>query len=280
MSGAPHRVTDGLKNMQPIRIVALGGICLAMVGTWYAVSQYMSAQQQPKAVVQQKDSGPKIELVEVLIANTDIPMGNALAEADVRWQQWPSGAVMGQFVLKRGNNDKREILGTLARASFVAGEPIVKSKLATPGQGFLSSILPAGMRAISLEISAENGAGGFILPNDRVDLLLTRRETLPGATVSFISETVMTNIRVLAIDQRVQEQNGQKAVVGRTATLELTPEQAETLAVSRQMGSISLALRSLADMNKLEGETAPEQQEAKRSTTVVKYGVSSQVTGR
>ena len=105
------------------------------------------------------------------------------------------------------------------------------------------------MRAVSTEISPETGAGGFILPNDRVDVILTRRdreaEKAAGVEVH-TSETILRNMRVLAIDQTVEEKNGQRVVVGKTATLELAPRQAETLALSRQLGTLSLALRSLA----------------------------------
>ena len=117
----------------------------------------------------------------------------------------------------------------------------------------MAAILPAGMRAVSTEISPETGAGGFILPNDHVDVLLSRRdkeaEKAAGVDVH-VSETILTNIRVLAIDQTVEEKNGQRVVVGKTATLELAPRQAETLGRARQMGTLSLALRSLVDFDK------------------------------
>ena len=121
----------------------------------------------------------------------------------------------------------------------------------------MAAILPAGMRAISTEISPETGAGGFILPNDHVDVILSRRdkeaEKAAGVEVH-TSETILTNVRVLAIDQTVEEKNGQRVVVGKTATLELTPQQAETLARAQQMGTLSLALRSLADFRAIEGQ--------------------------
>ena len=118
------------------------------------------------------------------------------------------------------------------------------------GSGFLAAVLPKGMRAVSMEVSAESGAGGFILPDDHVDIMLTRHdkaaEKLSGVE-KIVSETILRNVRVLAIDQAVEEKAGQKVVVGKTATLELTPDQAETLALSRQHGTLSLALRSLVD---------------------------------
>jgi pilus assembly protein CpaB len=130
------------------------------------------------------------------------------------------------------------------------------------------------MRAISTEISAETGAGGFILPNDYVDVLLTREQNN-----AFISETILRNVRVLAIDQTVQEKDGQKAAVGRTATLELTPKQTEMLALSRRRGTLSLALRSLADARPVKG-AGPEEERESTSVNFIRYGVTSVQTAR
>ena len=130
------------------------------------------------------------------------------------------------------------------------------------GSGFMAAILPAGYRAISTEISPETGAGGFILPNDRVDVLLTKRDKNPdgkGPDVAS-SEIILTNVRVLAIDQAPKEKEGTSALVGKTVTLELKPEQAETLARSRQSGTLTLALRSIADVNAVEKPDEQHQQ--------------------
>ena len=137
------------------------------------------------------------------------------------------------------------------RTPIAAGEPIRDSKVVVAkGGGFMAAILPHGMRAIALDVSPETGAGGFILPNDHVDVLLTRRdkaaEKITGVE-KFISETILKNVRVLAVDQAVEEKEGQKVVIGKTATIELDPQQVETLALARQIGTISLTLRSLLD---------------------------------
>ena len=148
------------------------------------------------------------------------------------------------------------------------------------GSGFMAAILPAGFRAISTEISPETGAGGFILPNDRVDVLLTKRDKNPDgkARTSPVSEIILSNIRVLAIDQAPKEKEGTSALVGRTVTLELKPEQTETLARSRQSGTLSLALRSIADIKTV--EKPDEQQPSRRgeNLNVIRYGVASQQT--
>src|SRR5947209_11455684 len=144
----------------------------------------------------------------------------------------------------------------------------------------MAAILPTGMRAVSTEISPETGAGGFILPNDRVDVILSKREKNPdqrGAPDIVNSEVILSNIRVLAIDQAPKEKDGQTAVVGKTVTLELKPEQTETLARARQSGTLSLALRSIADLNAAE---KPSDDRIKRgdSINVVRYGVPSSTT--
>jgi pilus assembly protein CpaB len=191
-------------------------------------------------------------LVDVLVAKSDIGIGRAVSDDDLTWQAWPLSAA-GPMFIRRTDRPKavEEIKGSIARAPFVSGEPIREQKLVKAGNaGFMSAILPSGMRAISTEISPETGVGGFILPNDRVDVLLTRRDAdaqRQRAGDGFVSETILKGVRVLAIDQQVEEKGGQKVVVGKTATLELTPRQTKTLAVSRQRGTLSLALLSLAD---------------------------------
>jgi pilus assembly protein CpaB len=196
----------------------------------------------------------QIDIVEILVAKTDINMGQVVAAQDIQWQVWPASAANSNFLRKSDRPDAiQQLTGSIARAPFVTGEPIREAKLIKAnGSGFMAALLPSGMRAISTEISPETGAGGFILPNDRVDVILTRRdraaEKITGIE-SLVSETILTNVRVLAIDQAIEEKNGQRVVVGRTATLELSPVQAETLAVSRQRGTLTLALRSLIDIN-------------------------------
>jgi pilus assembly protein CpaB len=218
------------------------------------------------------------ETVEILVARNDIGVGRAVQPQDVGWQPWPITAAGPLFLRKAQRpNAIEELKGSVARAPFVSGEPIREQKLIkADGSGYMSAILPAGMRAVSTEISPETGAAGFILPNDRVDILLTRKEAdaqRTGGGDGFVSETILRNIRVLAIDQTVEEKNGQKVAVGKTTTLELTPKQAETLAVSRQRGSLSLALRSLADARPASGP-APEEERAPDNTLTLWRGVT------
>jgi len=145
------------------------------------------------------------------------------------------------------------------------------------GAGFMAAILPAGMRAISTQISPETGAGGFILPNDRVDVILTMKGGRDADKSGGHSETILRNVRVLAIDQTVEEKNGQKVVVGRTATLELAPGQAEALALSQQLGTLSLALRSIADNST---EDLKDDANSRRNVSIVRFGVGTTTTPR
>src|SRR5450631_4382234 len=192
----------------------------------------------------------QLQTVDVLVAKSDIGLGQSVKPEDLQWQTWPAATASNTFIRRNERPDATtQVPGSIARAPFIAGEPIRDQKLVrADGSGFMAAILPSGMRAISTEISPETGAGGFILPNDRVDVILSRRdkdaEKATGTEVH-VSETILTNVRVLAIDQTIEEKNGQKVVVGKTATLELAPQQAEMLARSRQMGTLTLALRSL-----------------------------------
>ncbi len=209
-------------------------------------------------------------------------MGTLVSGGDFTWQSWPASTTGGSYIRKTDRPGAiEELAGSITRAPFTAGEPIRDAKLvkANGAAGFMAAILPAGMRAISTEISPETGAGGFILPNDFVDVILSRRdkaaEKAAGIEVH-TSETVLTGVRVLAIDQSVEEKNGQRVVVGKTATLELSPRQSETLALSRQMGTLSLALRSLVDAGKKTAD-ADDGSDKKSSINTVRYGVTTTV---
>lgn len=190
----------------------------------------------------------KVEMAEVLVASRDLQMGDRLAEGSIVWREWPKSNVAVSMITRdKKANAKEELTLARARLAIFEGEPIVDKKLVLPGSGgFMSAILPQGMRAISVAISARSSAGGFILPNDRVDVILTQK--LPNKTV--VSETVLTNVRVLAINQTFrQDETGETVTVaeGKTATLELEPQQAEIVSSVESKGELSLSLRSIAE---------------------------------
>jgi pilus assembly protein CpaB len=223
----------------------------------------------------------QMQTVDVLVAKSDIGLGQTVKPEDTQWQTWPAAAASKSFIRRGERPDAtKEVAGSIARSPFIAGEPIREPKLVkADGSGFMAAILPTGMRAISTEISAETGAGGFILPNDRVDVILSKREKSEhsGAPDIVNSEVLLSNVRVLAIDQAPKEKDGQNAVVGKTVTLELKPDQTETLARARQSGTLSLALRSIADLNVVDVKTDDTLRRGD-SINVVRYGVSSPTT--
>lgn len=233
--------------MKPARLLILVVAAAAAVAAGFVAKNMMSAP--PPAVVQKSE--PQIRLDQVLVASKDVGVGGDIGSA-VRWQEWPAQAVTGGYILRSKEPEAiKHLKGSTARLAILAGEPIRREKLIAPGQSFMSSILPKGMRAVATQISADTSAGGFILPNDYVDVIMTRR--VPNASksggTSYDTETILKNIRVLAIDQTIQEDDkGNKVKVGQTATLELTPEQAEIITVAQQMADrLTLALRSIKD---------------------------------
>jgi pilus assembly protein CpaB len=260
--------------MKPARIIVL--VIAVVAGGMAALLAGRSDPPPAPAPVAQLDT------TDILVAGSDINLGNAVLERSLRWQTWPAAAVGPSFIRKSDRPDAiRDLAGSIARAPFSTGEPIRESKLIkAKGSGYMAAILPSGMRAISVEISPETGAGGFILPNDRVDVILSRRDKMAekssGVEVH-TSDAILTNVRVLAIDQMVEEKNGQRVVVGKTATLELAPRQAETLALSRQLGTLSLALRSLVDSDKDKPESNDEGGR-RGSVNMVRFGVTSTTT--
>ena len=225
----------------------------------------------------------QLQTVDVLVAKSDIGLGQTVTPEDMIWQTWPTASASNTFIRRNERPEATtQIAGSIARAPFIAGEPIREPKLVKAnGSGFMAAILPTGMRAISTEISPETGAGGFILPNDRVDVILSKRErnaALPGSPDVVNSEIILSNIRVLAIDQAPKEKDGQNSVVGKTVTLELRPEQAETLARSRQTGTLQLALRSITDLHMVENRTDDQASKRGETINVVRYGISSPTT--
>ncbi|MGY3585366.1 pilus assembly protein CpaB [Bradyrhizobium sp. USDA 4341] len=224
----------------------------------------------------------QLPTVDILVAKTDIGLGQAVKPEDLQWQTWPAATASASFMRRDSNAEAiKDVTGSIARAPFIQGEPIREQKLVkADGSGFMAAILPTGMRAVSTEISPETGAGGFILPNDRVDVLLSKRDKNPDRNGADIvnSEVILTNVRVLAIDQAPKEKDGTNALIGKTVTLELKPEQTETLARARQSGVLSLALRSIADNNTPETKTDDNRQKRGDTINVIRFGVANQAT--
>jgi len=261
--------------MNTARILVLAIAGCAGLAALYLASGSSDKPAPPPPVAQ-------LPTVDILVARSDIGLGQTVKPEDLQWQTWPAATASNSFMRKDANaNAIQDITGSIARSPFIQGEPIREQKLVkADGSGFMAAILPSGMRAVSTEISPETGAGGFILPNDRVDVLLSKRDKNPDRNGADIinSEVILTNVRVLAIDQAPKEKDGTNALVGKTVTLELKPEQTETLARARQSGTLSLALRSIADVNAVDIKTDDSNRKRGETVNVIRYGVASQAT--
>jgi pilus assembly protein CpaB len=263
--------------MKAARLIVLGvALAAGGVAAMLASGNRQSAEAPPPA----PPPPPALATVDVLIAKSDLDTGQVVGQYDVGWQVWPATAA-GNFITKKERPDAvKDFIGAVVRIPVSAGEPIRDNRVVVAKGGYMAAILPRGRRAISLDIAPDSSAGGFVLPNDHVDVVLTRRDKAaerPGGGERVVSETILRNVRVLAIDQAVEEKDGQKVVVGKTATIELDPHQVETLAAARQLGTLSLALRSLLDSQSQvpeggDGDDRPDRQ----NVNTVRYGVSQQ----
>ncbi|MBN9249455.1 MAG: Flp pilus assembly protein CpaB [Mesorhizobium sp. 61-13] len=234
--------------MPASRLIILGVAAVAAGGAGF-VAKNMVAPPPAQVAVSPGPQSPSVPVQEVAVLSGDVAMGSPLGD-NIKWAAWPSGTIDPNFITKANEPDAIEKLkGSVARMSMYSGEPLRRIKLIDEGQSFMSSMLPSGARAVATSIAADTSAGGFILPNDFVDVIMTRRADAAGGGTGFSTETILKNIRVLAIDQTIQEdEEGKKTRVGQTATLELTPEQAEIITVAQQMADrLTLALRSIKD---------------------------------
>ncbi|MGE3872739.1 MAG: Flp pilus assembly protein CpaB [Parvibaculaceae bacterium] len=232
----------------------------------------------------------KVETIDVLVATRNLQMGEKLAGGSIGWQPWPKSTVSPLMITSEAKPDAKTTYETArARATIFEGEPILDKKLVMPDEnGFMSAILPKGMRAISVSVSAETGAGGFILPNDRVDVLLTRKVDDGTNRKVADSETVLTNVRVLAIDQTFRpkgDDDKEFVVADKTATLELDPRQAEVISMVQDVGQLSLALRSIRENDGVPiAENVPKLSDKyakgveSNEMTIIRYGVPRRVT--
>ncbi|WP_292030357.1 Flp pilus assembly protein CpaB [Brevundimonas sp. UBA2416] len=284
--------------MKPARIIVICVAAVAAIGLALVVRAMGSPSNSPTAVAAAA-AVPERPMAKVLVAAKDLQPGQRLTEADLAWKDWPVDEVNPAFitdgttplpsaeaaegavpaaarpegavasVTRAATNlttggAKADYVGSVVREPILAGEPIVGRKIVRAGDsGYMAAYLEPGMRAMAIRVTVETAAGGFILPGDRVDVLLTRETTLSnmgaqeGDRSKFASSTVMQNIKVLAIDQSTRAGDDEQAVVGATATLEVGPRDAEALALAKSEGELSLVLRSYADTGGPSGRVAP-----------------------
>jgi pilus assembly protein CpaB len=269
--------------MKVARVVVLG---IALVAGVAAALIAMNLSRPAPVREASKTPVQTIPTIGVLVAKSNIGIGTKIDTGMLDWRPWPANGLSATYITDKDHpNATTELAGTIAKGSFIEGEPITEAKLVHTDSGYMSAILPSGKVAVATAINADTGAGGFILPNDRVDVIMTRSissDANGGGGDRYDTETILNNVRVLAIDQQIEEKNGEKVVVGQTATLELTPEQAQILTVARQVSArLALALRSLADAEDHSGKDAIHLiggASSGTAITVVKNGVSTQTS--
>lgn len=234
-------------------ILLVGALIVAAITAFMARSLVMGSSA-PQASAQLVAPPPPVASgTEVLVATKALPVGTILDLTSFKFQPWPAELVQGAYYIKKGGFDPRSLQGTVVRNIITAGQPLTQGSLVRPGdRGFLAAALTPGMRAVTIPISADKGVAGFVFPGDHVDLVLSQRVAGGGDGPPLqAAETIMKNLRVLATDQRVDNQVDEtgKTVV-RTfnlVTIEATPALAEKISVARSIGELSLALRPLAD---------------------------------
>jgi pilus assembly protein CpaB len=215
-----------------------------------AVRGWLQPHRPP--VAGQASEAPRREARKaVLVAATDLPTGAFVQPDSVRWQEWPDVPTPDSYVVQ-GAGAEADLAGAVLRRPLSAGEPISTGILVKPGdRGFLAAVLEPGLRAVSVPIDEASGNAGLIFPGDRVDLILTQTLGTQGdpSGARRVSETILEDVRVIAMGRRLRSEGGEEAAAGsqiRTATLETSPAGAEQVALVTELGKLSLSLRSLA----------------------------------
>jgi pilus assembly protein CpaB len=268
--------------MKPARLVIL---IVAIVAAGLAGVLAMRLAGDKGVSQQVADVIRREPTVNVLVSAENLAVGSRLTENSIRWMAWPQGGIAEGFITDAARPQAiQELVGLVVRLPMFASEPVRAEKVADSSNRIMSSLLPSGKRAVATEISVATGAGGFVLPNDRVDVIMVRR----NEEGRYLTETVLNNIRILAIDQQVEEKDdGTRSVIGTTATLELTPDQARVITVAQQMAErLTLALRSVADAQEtdtkvadylLTGSDGKAEVQVIKSGTIVRAGATASV---
>ncbi|MEW5703198.1 MAG: Flp pilus assembly protein CpaB [Pseudomonadota bacterium] len=261
----------GFLNVRTFVLILLA-IALS-VGTALFARGWMHAERA--ALAAQPQGEPKSAALEILIVAEDMPAGSFVKPNHLRWQPWPEKNLLPVYIV-RENGALENFIDTVVRSGITAGEPITEGRIVRPGdRGFLAAVLSPGMRAVTVPINATSGIAGFIFPGDRVDLILThaiRLDKEENGPLKRASETVLRDIRVLAVDQKTDDQNSE-VKIAQTTTLEVTTKQAEMIAMLTEMGKLSLSLRSLAE------EEEPDANKRRRRTYTWDSEVSPLING-
>lgn len=229
-------------------ILIIFALLIAGSTVWF-VRNWAGGKQVAVQQIAEIKAEKKKPTVEILVAASNLPAGTLVRDEHVEWRPWPEDDNLEEKYIVQNKRKIEGLLGTVVRAGISAGEPITDGRLVKPGQsGFLAAVLKPGSRAISIEVDATSGIAGFVFPGDRVDLVLTLNVSNGGETSKnghHASETILTDVRIVAMDQSTNDQT-QEASVRRIATLEVSPKEVEIVSVSRELGRLSLSLRSIA----------------------------------
>jgi pilus assembly protein CpaB len=231
----------------PVRRLLFLGLAIVVSGaSVFLTQQWLHGQLRRAAVTARAQAAAAPTSARVLVARQALPAGTILKPQDLRWQAWPADGAAGYLAAPAARPE--QLAGAVVRSNLEAGEPLSAARVVQPGdRSFLAAVLRPGYRAITINVSASTGVAGFVLPGDHVDLILSRAvDGGGGGARRFASETLLRDIRVVAMDQRAANDK-KEMVVPQTATLEVTPRQAETVLLAGELGKLALALRSLAN---------------------------------
>ncbi|MGH1557633.1 Flp pilus assembly protein CpaB [Caulobacter segnis] len=270
--------------MNPVRLIMVLVAAVSAIGLAVVLQRVLGGKSAAPTAQAAPVAAPAKAMTRVLVAKRDLPIGARLVAGDVTWQAWPTDAVNSAFITNgaapdgkveaakatlaatadqlAGVDPAKIVDGAIVRDPILTGEPITARKIVRGGEGgYLSVVLNPGKRAMSVPVTSDTAVGGFILPGDRVDVVSTRDAPAVTDGVAagkvIIAETVLQNIRVLALDQSAVADKDAKAIVAATATLEVGPVEAETLARAKAYGPVTLALRAYTDLGGPSGATAP-----------------------
>lgn len=269
--------------MGAVRIVILVVAAVAAIGLALVVRQMAGAHRPAPIAV----AAPAAPTVQVLTARRDLPVGTHITPADLAWKPFPPEAVSREWMTNgpvptggvhlgpaaahadtNGSDAMQAVSGAYVHEPIFEGEPILDRQIVRAGAGgFMSVALQPGMRAVALPVTPETGVGGFVLPGDRVDVVLTRKTTNNGGggpggggdQPAAVAETILRDIRVLGVDQQSQAKAGSNAMVAASVTLEVPAGDVETLLAAKGRGELALDLRSYADISGQAGRDGPTQ---------------------
>ena len=307
--------------MKPARIIVIAVAAVSAIGLALVVRAMGSSDGEAVRPAAAAAAPAEAPMAQVLVASQDLEIGQRIENANMEWRAFPQDTVNPAWIVEgaarvptteaegqaassetsaeggataevqraaeriTGGGIREQIVGAVVRERILAGEPIIASKLVRAGQsGFLAVVLAPGMRAMSVPLTQERGAGGFILPGDRVDVIMSRRaEQSVDGRDGFVTATVLTNIRILAVGETTTAGDSQN-VTGSNATLEVGPREAEVLAFAQAQGDLYLVLRSYADAQQASGAAINPAQRAdsggSRSVRVFRNGEVTEVPVR